>query len=134
MGKGQVGWEGEIDEAGTTGNTFTTVKLSPKRLTAYVDISKQLIAQDTIGVEAAIRRDIVNALNDKLEATIFGNAAADDVKPAGIFYNVSPTNIDDYAGLCQFEATLEIESSSVTVSNSVILFKFGHHHKEYLSL
>lgn len=107
MGKGSVGWAGEIAAANATGNTFTTVKLSPKRLTAYVDISKQLLAQDTIGVEAAIRRDIVNALNDKLEATIFGAVAADDVKPAGIFYNASETNIDDYAGLCQFEAALD---------------------------
>ena len=107
MGKGQVGWEGEIDEAGATGNTFSTVKLQPKRLSAYVDISKQLIAQDTIGVEAAIRRDIVNALNDKLEATIFGANEGDTEKPAGIFYNVEETNIDDYAGLCQFEAALD---------------------------
>lgn len=107
MGKGSVGWEGEIDEAGATGNTFTSVKLQPKRLSAYVDISKQLIAQDTIGVEAAIRRDIVNALNDKLEATIFGANAGTTEKPAGIFYNASETNVDDYAGLCQFEAALD---------------------------
>ena len=107
MGKGQVGWAGEIAAASASSNEFTTVKLSPKRLTAYVDISKQMLAQDNIGVEAAVRRDIVNALNDKLEATIFGNAAATEVKPAGIFYNVTPTNIDDYAGLCQFEAGLD---------------------------
>jgi HK97 family phage major capsid protein len=107
MGKGQVGWEGEIDEAGATGNTFTTVKLSPKRLTAYVDISKQLIAQDTIGVEAAIRRDIVNALNDKLQATVLGAAAGDAEKPAGIFYGATETNVDTYAQLCTFEAGLD---------------------------
>lgn len=107
MGKGQVGWAGEIAAASASSNEFTTVKLSPKRLTAYVDISKQMLAQSNIGVEAAVRRDIVNALNDKLEATIFGNAAATEVKPAGIFYNVTPTNIDDFAGLCQFEAGLD---------------------------
>lgn len=107
MGKGQVGWAGEIAAASATGNEFTTVKLSPKRLTAYVDISKQMLVQDNIGVEAAVRRDIVNALNDKLEATIFGNAASSETKPAGIFYNVTSTNIDDYAGLCQFEAGLD---------------------------
>ena len=110
MGKGTVGWEGEIDEAGATGNTFTTVKLSPKRLSAYVDISKQLIAQDTIGVENAIRRDIVNALQDKLEATFLGNGAATTEKPAGIFYNVTETNVDDFAGLCQFEAAVEAQN------------------------
>lgn len=107
MGKGSVGWAGEVAAASASSNTFTTVKLSPKRLTAYVDISKQLLAQDTIGVEAAIRRDIVNALNDKLEATIFGTTAADDTKPAGLFYNASETNVDDYAGLCTFEAALD---------------------------
>jgi len=107
MGKGQVGWAGEVAAASATGNTFTTKLLQPKRLTAYVDISKQLLAQDTIGVEAAIRRDIVNALNDKLEATIFGAAAGTTTQPAGIFYSAVETNVDDYAGLCAFEAALD---------------------------
>lgn len=110
MDKSTVKWEGEIDEADATGNSFTTVKLQPKRLSAYVDISKQLIAQDTIGVEAAIRRDIVNALNDKLEATLFGNAAGSTEQPAGLFYNVVETNVDDFAGLCAFEAAVENEN------------------------
>jgi len=107
MSGSTVKWEGEIADADATGNEFTTVKLSPKRLSAYIDISKQLIAQDTIGVEAAIRRDLVNALNDKLEATLFGNAAGTTEKPAGLFYNVVETNVDDFAGLCQFEAAVE---------------------------
>lgn len=107
MGKGSVGWAGEVAAASATGNTFTTKLLQPKRLTAYVDISKQLLAQDTIGVEAAIRRDIVNALNDKLEATIFGDVAGDSTKPAGIFYNATETKINNYTGLCAFEAALD---------------------------
>lgn len=110
MDKSTVKWEGETDEADSTGNSFTTVKLQPKRLSAYVDISKQLIAQDTIGVENAIRRDIVNALNDKLEATLFGNGAGTSEQPAGLFYNVVETNVDDFAGLCQFEAAVENEN------------------------
>ena len=107
MGKGSCGWAGEIEAATASGNTFTTKKLSPKRLTAYVDISKQLLAQDTIGVEAAIRRDIVNALNDKLEATILGADAKTDEKPAGIFNGATETNVDTYAQLCAFEAALD---------------------------
>lgn len=107
MGKGSCGWAGEIEAATASGNTFTTKKLSPKRLTAYVDISKQLLAQDTIGVEAAIRRDIVNALNDKLEATILGADAKTDEKPAGIFNGAVETNVDTYAQLCAFEAGLD---------------------------
>ena len=107
MGKGSCGWAGEIAAANATGNTFTTKLLQPKRLTAYVDISKQLLAQDTIGVEAAIRRDIVNALNDKLEATIFGAVAGSATQPAGIFYGATETNVDTFAQLCQFEAGLD---------------------------
>ena len=107
MGKQTVKWEGETDEADGTAPTFTTVKLQPKRLSAYVDISKQLIAQDTIGVENAIRRDLVNALNDKLEATLFGAAQGTTEQPQGLFYGVTETNVDDFAGLCQFEAAVE---------------------------
>lgn len=107
MGKGSCGWKGEVAAADATSNTFTTVLLQPKRLTAYCDISLQLLAQDTIGVEAAIRRDIVNALNDKLEATVLGAEEGSTTKPAGIFYNASETNVDDYAGLCTFEASLD---------------------------
>ena len=107
MSAGQVGWAAEIATAQATGNTFTTKKLQPKRLTAYVDISKQLIAQDAIGVEAAIRRDIVNALNDKLQATILGTEAKTDEKPAGIFNGVSYDNITDFKSLCNFESKLD---------------------------
>lgn len=107
MGKGSVGWLGEVDAASATGNTFTTKKLQPKRISAYVDISKQLLAQDTIGVEASIRRDIVNALNDKLQATILGNEDKTDNKPGGLFYNASYTSIANFKDLCEFEATLD---------------------------
>ena len=107
MSRGNVGWAGEIETAGASGNTFTAVKLQPKRLTAYVDISKQLLVQDNIGVEAAIRRDIVNALNDTLEATIFGGAQGTTDKPAGIFYGTQGATVDTYADLCEFESTLD---------------------------
>lgn len=110
MGANQVGWEGEIDEAGTTGNTFSTVKLQPKRLAAVVSISKQLLAQDTIGVEDAIRRDIVKAVNAKLEATLFGNEAGNTEKPAGLFYGATPTYVANFEDVCDLEAGVEEEN------------------------
>lgn len=114
MGKGTCGWQSEIGPASATGNTFTSKKLTPKRLTAYVDISKQLLAQDNIGVEAAIRRDIVNALNDKLEATIFGTSDKTDYQPAGIFYNQisGATELTTFQDVCLFESSLDDENIS----------------------
>ena len=107
MGKGTVGWAGEVAAASAGGNAFSAVLLQPKRLTAYVDISKQLLNQDTIGVENAIRRDIVNAINDKLEATIFSKSAGDATKPAGIFYDSSVFDASTFKAVVDLEARVE---------------------------
>ena len=112
MNKQSVGWAGEIDAAAKTTATFSSKRMSPKRLTAYTDISKQMLAQDSLSVEAAIRRDIVNALNDKLEATVLGKLAGDEVKPAGIGYGKVATLVDDYTKMCNFEAGLEATNIS----------------------
>ena len=111
MGKGTVGWAGEVAAASAGGNAFSAVLLQPKRLTAYVDISKQLLNQDTIGVENAIRRDIVNAINDKLEATIFSDDAGDATKPAGIFYDSSIFDASTFKAVVDLEA--KVESNNV---------------------
>lgn len=111
MGKGTVGWAGEVAASSAGGNAFSAVLLQPKRLTAYVDISKQLLNQDTIGVENAIRRDIVNAINDKLEATIFSDDAGDATKPAGIFYDSSVFDASTFKAVVDLEA--KVESNNV---------------------
>ena len=111
MGKGTVGWASEVAAASAAGNAFSGVLLQPKRLTAYVDISKQLLNQDTIGVENAIRRDIVNAINDKLEATIFSDDAGDATKPAGIFYDSSIFDASTFKAVVDLEA--KVESNNV---------------------
>jgi len=107
LGKGSVTWEDELAEAQESNNTFTTKKLQPKRLTAYVDISNKLIRQDTIGAEEVIRRDIVNAIQDKLEATILGAGAASTTQPAGIFNGATVTKEDTYAKVCTAESSVE---------------------------
>lgn len=79
-----VNWAGET-AAATDGNVlFNNVTLTPKRLTAYVDISKMLLAQDSIGVENAIRQDLINAINSKLENTILGKGAKSATSPRNL--------------------------------------------------
>lgn len=107
MTKSNVTWEGETASAKDGAPTFSHVTLSPKRLTAYVDISKQMIAQDSIGVENAIRNDLVAAINAKLEETILGDAAGTATQPAGIFNVVEADAVADYAALCDKEADVE---------------------------
>lgn len=97
-----VGWKGEMVTAENGEGEFNTVELSPKRLTAYLDISKQFLVQDSVGAEEMLRADIVNALVAKLEQTIFGMAAGDATKPAGIFY-VATQAAPSYANVLSAE-------------------------------
>lgn len=99
------GWKGELEAADNGKGTFGSVELSPKRLTAYIDISKQFLTQDSVGAEEMLRADIVNSLVAKLEQTIFGDAAGDTTKPAGIF-NGAEVAAPSYQGVCEAEAAV----------------------------
>ena len=99
------GWKGELEAADNGKGTFGSVELSPKRLTAYIDISKQFLTQDSVGAEEMLRADIVNSLVAKLEQTIFGDAAGDTTKPAGIF-NGAEVLAPSYQGVCDAEAAV----------------------------
>lgn len=111
MGKGNVTWEGETAAAKDAGYAFESVTLSPKRLTAYVDISNQMLVQDSVGVENAIKEDIVNAINAKLEETLLGSAAGTTTQPEGIFNKVTPTAVSTFQDVLDKEA--EVDDANV---------------------
>lgn len=102
-----VYWEGEITDAKNGAGAFNHINMAPRRLSAYIDISKQFLVQDSLGAENLIRKQLVEAINDKLEATILSDAAASGTVPAGIFNGITPTDITDYASVCDFEAKLD---------------------------
>lgn len=101
-----VGWEGEVDAAKEGAGKFSEIEYSPKRLTAFIDVSKQFLLQDSVNAEAVLRADLVKALSDKLEATILGDEAGDNKKPAGIF-NGADVFVPDYATTVALEEKLE---------------------------
>lgn len=78
-------WAGEGVTAAEGGGEFSGKTMSPKRLPTYIDISKQLLLQDTLGVEQMLRNDLVAAIASKLEATILGAHTAAATKPNGLF-------------------------------------------------
>lgn len=105
--KGQVGWKGETATADDGNGSFSSVSLSPKRITGKFPISLQFLAQTTPDVEAAIRNDIAMAFNDKIEETLLANAVGSATQPAGLFYGLSPKAVKDYAALLDMEAEVE---------------------------
>ena len=103
-----VGWGAETAAASDGAGTFGEVELSPKRLTAYIDISKQFLIQDSASAEALIRKDIVDAISNKLESTILGNVAGSATQPAGLFNGVTADTTDvTFADILNMEKTLE---------------------------
>ena len=103
-----VSWAVEVAAATDGAGDFSEVNLEPKRLTAYVDVSKQFLIQDSASAEEMLKRDIVNAISDKLEATILGSAAGSATMPAGIFNGVTPETKDiTYKRLVDMETALE---------------------------
>lgn len=103
-----VGWAGEIEEAADGAGTFSEVNLEPKRLTAYLDISKQFLIQDSVSAEEMLRNDIVRAITNKLEATILGNEAGTSTKPEGFFNGVTADGSDvTFADIVEMEEALE---------------------------
>lgn len=78
-------WAGETEKAKDGTGTFSKGGFTPKRLAAVTYVSKQMLAQDSIGVELMLRNQIAQAVAQKLESTIFGKEATNTNKPDGFF-------------------------------------------------
>lgn len=109
MSKSNVTFEDENGEAKDGAGAFNYLKLTPHRLTAYVDISKELLAQDSVDVENAIRTDLVNAINSKLEEAFLSDFSGSTVQPKGVFAVVKPDSAvtSNFAKLVENEAKVE---------------------------
>lgn len=100
-----VTWAGEVTEATEGVGTFSEVNLEPKRLTAKIDVSKQFLMQDSNSAEEMLKRDIVAAISNKLEATILGAGAGSATEPKGLLNGV--TADITYKDIVAMEAELE---------------------------
>lgn len=103
-----VTWAGEVAEATEGAGTFSEVNLEPKRLTAYIDVSKQFLIQDSNSAEEMLKRDIVAAISNKLEATILGTGVGSANEPKGLLNDVTAdTAAITYKDIVAMEAELE---------------------------
>ena len=109
MAGGNVAWSSEKGAASDGSGSFTSVTLSPKRLTGKFPISLQLLEQDSIDVENIIRQDIINAINDKLEESILktGATVQGDFDNLAAMFGGEAKSIANYAQLVDYESTVE---------------------------
>ena len=102
-------WEGEITENSETSATFDHVVMKPHRISATIYLSKQFLMQESLGAEQVLRNLLIEAMEQKLESTFLGKAAASTAGgkniPAGLLYGKTATAVTDFTKMCDFEAT-----------------------------
>lgn len=116
-----VFWEGENTAAKDGAGQFSKGKVfKPVRLTAYVDISDQLLTQENRDVEALIRQLFAQAIAQKLEATAMAATNENTYAPDGIFkgYEGAVSGDMSWANIVKFEQLAD--------TNNALLGKLGY--------
>ena len=82
----QTFWaDSENADAADGASAFTETVLSPKRLTSYITISRQFLAQSETDAEAILIADLARAIAEKIDMTVFGQGSGSTSQPAGLF-------------------------------------------------
>lgn len=120
-----VAWKGEVIAADDGAGTFGEVGFSPKRLTAYLDVSKLFLAQDSVGAERMLLDNIASAVARKLESTILGVAAGSATQPQGMGYKIT-TGTDTKAAKAAATNKLLVALETAIDSANALANKLGY--------
>lgn len=104
-----VSWKGEGVTADDGAGNFSEVTLSPKRLTAYIDVSKQFLLQSKGDVEALLINDLAKAIAEKLDKTIFGAEEGSDTIPTGLLNGTYVENEVTAIDAITYDEVLKLE-------------------------
>lgn len=103
----QVFWaDSENADAQDGASGFTSVTLSPKRLTAYITISRQFLAQSRDDAEAILVADLARAIAEKIDMTVFGAESGTTARPEGMFYSAETGTLASIT----FDDVLDLEN------------------------
>ena len=80
----------ENADGGDVGAQFSSLTLSPKRISGYVDLSKQLVVQTGSGAEQSVIRDLGRSVADAVNAAMFAETNVTGADTA--LYNVTGVN------------------------------------------
>ena len=114
-----VAWAGSENEAAGDGaGTFEKVTLSPKRLTAYVDVSRELINTSPEVLESILVADLGRAIAEKLDKTVFGAGSGSTSEPQGIFYSADTGTLASMT----FDDVLQLENKVEEANGTDFVF------------
>jgi HK97 family phage prohead protease/HK97 family phage major capsid protein len=115
-----IAWKSEIEAATTAGITTKEVLLSPKRLTAFMEVSKLFLIQSGPAAERMLMDILSGATARKLESTILGVAVGSSTQPQGIGYKIT-TGLDTKAdSVVPAYSTLVGLESAIDANNALV--------------
>ena len=109
-------WLGEDDDAGETGAELRMLGLSPKTLGAYTEVTRKMLQQASIDVEAWLRRELAIAIALKADHTGFYGTGTGN-EPLGV-KNLSGINATAFAALQPTFAELVDMESQIASDNA----------------
>jgi HK97 family phage major capsid protein len=104
-------WEGENTANDETSPTFDRIQLSPNRLGAFTDISKQLLVQSTVDIENFVRNSLSVALANALDTAAI-NGSGQSNQPLGILNTagIGSVSLGTDGGSPNFKAIVDLET------------------------
>lgn len=105
-------WEGENDPAQDGAGSFSKGRVfSPKRLTSHIDVSKQLLTQDSQSVDVILSNMITTAIAVKVEEAAFSASAGLGKAPDGIFANANSMGDLNWENIVRMETDIDTDSA-----------------------
>lgn len=111
-------WIGEDADAGETSLTFGQVSLAPKTCAGMIEVTRRMLMQSSLDMEAMMRRDIAQALGSTIDlAGFYGTGSAND--PVGVA-NWAGVNLVDFAAANPTFAEIVQMETEVAADNADI--------------
>jgi HK97 family phage major capsid protein len=104
-------WEGESTANDESTATFDRIQLSPNRLGAFTDISKQLLVQSTVDVENFVRNSLSVAIANALDTAAI-NGSGQSNQPLGILNTsgIGSVSLGTDGGSISFKSIVDLET------------------------
>lgn len=116
-GAGTAYWVAESNAPTESQQAFDQVTMSPKTVGAFTDISRKLLAQSSLDVEALVQQDLATVLGLAIQqAAINGTGASN--QPSGLLTLITPSVAGGTDGLAPTWAHIVELESDVSVANA----------------
>ena len=110
-------WVAENNAPTESTQTFGQVAMSPKTVGTFSDISRRLLLQSSLDVEALVQQDLATVLGLAIQqAAINGSGASN--QPSGLLTRVTPSVIGGTNGAAPTWANIVALESNVAIANA----------------